>query len=430
MHEDTIFALSSGSLPAALAIVRISGPSALKAVQTLAGRVPPPRRASLCNIYNPVDEGLLDQAIIIIFNGPDTATGEDLAELHLHGGKAVVRAVEAVLSDIDGLRHAEAGEFTRRAFMNGRMDLNEADGLADLLSAETEYQRRAAINMAMGHFGQQIYNWQEEILKLSALVEAELDFSDEDDVDDNNIIQMQQMLEKLSSSIEKIANQPTTNKLQEGINVVLAGPPNIGKSTLLNALVGRDAAIVSDIAGTTRDVIDVAVAIDGVAFRFLDTAGLRELSDDPIEKIGIDRARAAFELADIILWLGEEGEGPVHPQLVEIDAKADLSDIQRKSEIAIQVSAKTHIGIDILRQKLLSLSTILLPPLDGYALNQRQKTLLDQANLYLADAILSHDWIIIGENLRLVRGCFDKLTGQSHVEDMLDTLFGRFCIGK
>ena len=216
---------------------------------------------------------MLDQALVLVFPGPDTATGENLAELHLHGGRAVVRAVENAISTFPNVRRAEAGEFTRRAFANGRIDLNEAEGLADLLSAETEWQRRSASLMFGGAFSMAIESFRQEVLRLSALTEAELDFSDEDDVDSQNNIFITNGCSNLQVQIEQILTTPSVEKLKDGLRVVLAGPPNSGKSTLLNALVGRDAAIVSDIAGTTRDMIEVPVSVEGIALVFTDTAG-------------------------------------------------------------------------------------------------------------------------------------------------------------
>jgi tRNA modification GTPase len=430
---DTIFALSSGAPPAAIAIIRISGPSAFEAAQSLAGRLPAPRHASLVKLR---DAGgmLLDEALLLLFPGPDSATGEDLAELHLHGGRAVVRAVQGALGAMSGLRQAEAGEFTRRAFLNGRMDLNEAEGLSDLLLAETEWQRRSATQMMSGTFSTAIETWRTELLRISALVEAELDFADEDDVDPQNKIIISDTCSKLTDVMNALLSAPAAEKLRDGLRVVLGGPPNSGKSTLLNALVSREAAIVSDIAGTTRDVIEVPIALDGIPLLLIDTAGVRGDSHDTIERIGIERAEAAFAGADMILWLGQEGAGPDHrpdhPILIEIDAKADDPTRAAKSDLALIVSAATGQGMVELTKQIVSRAKPLLPPQDSFAVNARQRALLGSATGAIDDAAMAEDWLIVGEHLRLARLSLDSLSGRAHTEDMLDTLFARFCVGK
>lgn len=427
---DTIFALSSGAPPAAIAIMRISGPTAFDILRGLAGRVPAPRRASVCSLRSPDTQEILDQALVLVFPGPDTATGEDLVELHLHGGRAVVRAVENAIAHFSDARRAEAGEFTRRAFANGRMDLNEAEGLADLLSAETEWQRRAATKMFGGAFSTAIEEYRQDILRLSALTEAELDFSDEGDVDSQNNITITNGCKKLQQQIGQLLASPPAEKLKDGLRVVLAGPPNSGKSTLLNALVVREAAIVSDIAGTTRDMIEVPVAVEGVALLFTDTAGLRDDSADVIERIGIDRSHAAMQGADILLWLGPEGAGPAHVNLIEISAKSDTKDKEAKSSDAITVSAHTGEGISALLHIVAARAKTLLPPPDQFAINARQRAFLDDAATALAACSESTDWLIIAENLRQARRALDALTGRAHTEDLLDTIFGKFCVGK
>jgi tRNA modification GTPase len=428
--DDTIFALSSGAPPAAIAIIRISGPKALATLAALAGRVAVPRRATLATLSNPADCSFLDQALILAFAGPDTATGEDMAELHLHGGRAVVRALEEVLAAMQGLRRADPGEFTRRAFANGRLDLNEAEGLADLLSAETQWQRRVASQMMNGTFGRAVEGWRVGVLQLSALVEAELDFADEDDVDPQNRINISILCANLADAMTALNDQPPVEKLRDGLRVVLGGPPNSGKSTLLNALVARDAAIVSDIAGTTRDVIEVPVALGGISLLLTDTAGVHDDSQDVIERIGIERAQSAFASADMILWLGPEGGGPPHPILIEIDAKADDSSRIAKTTSALLVSAQSGHGMLALVDQIISRAKTLLPGEDSFAVNARQRGLIRDARDALSAASTADDWLIVGEHLRLARLALDALSGRAHTEDMLDTLFGRFCVGK
>lgn len=427
---DTIFALSSGAAPAAIAIIRISGSSAFDAVHALAGRLPVPRRASLAALTDPRDKVFLDNALILTFPGPKSASGEDLAELHLHGGRAVVRAVENALSSLPGLRRAEPGEFTRRAFLHGRLDLNEAEGLADLLSAETEWQRRAAGAMMGGAFSAAIEIWRNDVLRLSAITEAELDFSDEDDVVSIDNSYISDGCRKLHDAIVQLLAAPAAEKLHDGIRVVLGGPPNSGKSTLLNALVSRDAAIVSDIAGTTRDMIEVPMSLEGIPFLFTDTAGLRNATEDVIEAMGIERSHSAINNADLLLWLGDEGAGPHHPQCLEIEAKIDDPNHVRKGSAAFQISALSGEGLKTLLNEIIGRAKHLLPPPDQFAVNQRQRRLLDDCASALAEASKSSDLLIVAENLRLARFALDSLTGRAHTEDMLDMLFGKFCIGK
>ncbi|MEP2987938.1 MAG: tRNA uridine-5-carboxymethylaminomethyl(34) synthesis GTPase MnmE [Parasphingorhabdus sp.] len=427
---ETIFALSSGQAPAAIGIIRISGAKASQSLIELTGNLPDPRIGSLRKITKPVSGELLDEALCLWFPGPHNATGEDLAEIHCHGGRAVIAAIEGALEQMDGLRKAEPGEFTRRAFQNGRMDLAEAEGLSDLLFAETELQRRAAVQSASGIVSRQIEGWQNQLLRISALVEAEIDFSDEDDVSASHVEEVQRLIGDLSLSFDNILSRPTVEKLRDGIRVVLGGPPNSGKSTLLNALVDRDAAIVSDIAGTTRDVIEVPIALGGTPFLFIDTAGIRDTGMEEIEAIGIQRARDQFEQADMILWLGPEGEGPTHNGLIEIASRNDSSDHIAKAEDTISLSPVTGAGMNELVALLVEEAAKILPKLDMVALNKRQSHLLKDANENLNHAKIQNDLLILAEYLRLARQPLDAITGKASTEDMLDALFGKFCIGK
>lgn len=431
---DTIFALSSGSPPAAIAVLRVSGPQAGDALALLAGRLPQPRQATLRTlrvprgtVAGPVLDAVLDRALVLWFPGPHTATGEDLAELHLHGGRAVVRAVEDALGGLPGLRRAEAGEFTRRAFANGRIDLAEAEGLADLLSAETELQRLSAVAMAGGAFSRQVELWRERVLVASAAVEAVLDFGDEDDVSELPGT-FRLGLQDLSTELADWIARPRAESLREGYRVVLAGPPNAGKSTLFNALVEDEAAITAPQAGTTRDVLTRAVALGGVPFVFADTAGLRDSTQDAIEAIGIDRARAALGRADLVLWLGAEHQGP--DGAWEIAAQADRTDVSAKYRPRHRVSAVTGEGLEALRQDLIENAGRALPKPGDAALNQRQHMLVSDAFTALSQAVRESDPLLVAEALRLARCAFDALVGRATTEDMLDALFGRFCIGK
>lgn len=428
--DDTIFALSSGQPPAAIGILRISGPKAGQALETLTGNSPEPRVAFLSNITDPVSSELLDSALCLWFPGPNSATGEDLAEIHCHGGRAVIRAIEVALEQIDGLRKAEPGEFTRRAFTHGKMDLAEAEGLSDLLFAETELQRKAAVRNAGGGLSRKIDDWQQAILQLSAQVEAELDFSDEDDVAPAQAAMIQNAARPLVEDMRNLLQRPRAEKLRDGIRVVLGGPPNSGKSTLLNALVEREAAIVSDIAGTTRDVIEVPIALGGIPFLFIDTAGVRESGAETIEQIGIDRAHQQFAAADIILWLGEEGQGPSADNLVEISSRCDRADHIPKATSRFTLSPVSGQGMDGLVDYLVMRAKDILPDGDQVSVNARQADLLTAACQSLDAMQGEQDYLIVAEHLRVARKALDEITGKASTEDMLDGLFGKFCIGK
>jgi tRNA modification GTPase len=326
---------------------------------------------------------------------------------------------------VDGLRAAEPGEFTRRAFQNGRIDLAEAEGLADLLAAETQSQRRAALMLAGGGLSRMVEEWQKRLLALSAQLEAVLDFSDEGDVEEQLPAAWGDALTSLAAEMEAVLARPSAERLRDGIRVVIAGPPNAGKSTLLNALAGREAAITSTIAGTTRDLVEAPTAIGGVPFLLVDTAGLRESSDE-IEAIGVSRAHQSMAAADLVLWLGEPDERPDGAILVQ--AKADLHSEQSCADIA--VSAKTGAGMDELVRLLIERSKVLLPTEGEVAINSRHAVILRECLLRLQAAAAAQNPLIASEELRLARASLDRVTGRAGVEDMLDALFGSFCIGK
>jgi tRNA modification GTPase len=423
---ETIFALSSGAPPAAIAVIRISGPEARSALRGLAGRLPEPRRAAVVTLHDASGE-VLDRALALWLPGPATSTGEDMAELHCHGGRAVIASVEAALAALPKLRRATSGEFTRRAFANGKIDLAEAEGLADLLSAETELQRKSAQALAGGAFSRVVEAWRCRLLDSSAALEAVLDFADEDDAA-SLPADFAAKVEELDGEIGDWLSRPRAEALREGFRVVLAGPPNSGKSTLFNALIESEAAITASIAGTTRDVLTQPVAIDGVPFRFADTAGLRGETRDAIEAIGIERARAAMSDADLVLWLGPEGSGP--DGAWELEPQADRQDHEAKQHPRHRVSALTGEGMDDLRRDLVAHARTALPRPGDAALNQRQHGLLAEARAALTAVVAQADPLLAAENLRQARLAFDALLGRTTTEHMLDALFGRFCIGK
>jgi tRNA modification GTPase len=307
--RDTIFALSSGRGPAAIAVVRISGPRAGGALTALGCKIPEPRRAGLARIRDSATNEIIDEGLALWFPGPRSETGEDIVELQLHGGRAVIAATLRALARIDGLRPAEAGEFTRRAFENGKLDLTAVEGLADLVSAETEGQRRQAFRQMKGALGGRAEHWRGQIIQALALVEARIDFSDEADVPDDLVAPALAIARALAAEIAAaLADGGRGERLREGLVVAIAGPPNAGKSTLLNRLARREAAIVSPYAGTTRDVIEVHLDLGGLPATLLDTAGIRE-TDDPVELEGVRRARDRASAADLVLWVIDASEG-------------------------------------------------------------------------------------------------------------------------
>lgn len=432
MSGSTIFALSSGAGPSAIGVIRVSGPGARGAAIALAGDCPPPRRAALRTIGDPASGVEIDRALLIFFPGPRSVTGEDLLEIHVHGGRAVVAAVEQALAALPGFVAARAGEFTWRAFENGKMDLLEVEGLGDLLQAETEAQRRHAMAVAQGGLSARINEWQQRILVIGALIESRLDFADEDDVATVDVdAEVRAMMAALESELSLMLSRPPAEPLRQGVHVVIGGPPNAGKSTLLNRLVEREAAIVSDIAGTTRDLIEIPAIIDGTAYRFTDTAGLRDESDDPIERIGIDRATAALVGADIVLWLGDDPPPRDDEHVLHIRARSDLPGRGVKpGHVDLALSAVTGEGVAELIARIGAMSRALMPRGDETLLNRRQRDAVSAVATHLRAADSIGDDLIRAEHMRLARARFDALTGRAGTEDMLDALFGAFCIGK
>lgn len=432
---STIFALSSGTPPAGIAVVRISGPDADAALGALTGgrALPAPRAAAVRRLIDPETGETIDQALVLRFCAPRSATGDDLVELHLHGGRAIVARMLAVLAKLPGLTPAEPGGFTRRALENGRIDLTEAEGLGDLLAAETESQRRLAIAVVEGGVSRLVEQWAERCVSLSASIEALVDHGDEEDVsasgEEQVVAGIQAESAALAAEIDVYVSAPPLERLRDGIRVVLAGAPNTGKSTLLNCLVDRDAAIVSPIAGTTRDRIEAPVSRDGIPYVLIDTAGLRH-SDDAIERIGVARSREAMQAADIVLWLDDEPPPLKSDHVISLHARRDQPGRVEVPPDRIGISAVTGFGIDALWTELARHAQTLVPQVDRIALNQRQRAHAASACDRLGEATRTNDLLLIAENIRAARACFDRVTGRADSETMLDVLFGRFCIGK
>lgn len=422
----TIFALSSGAAPAGIGVIRVSGPQARAGVTALAGNLPPPREARV-RALRAADGALLDRALVLVFPGPATATGEDLVELHCHGGRAVIAAVLQALGDLPSLRPAAAGEFTRRALANGRIDLAEAAGLADLLSADTERQRVAALAAAEGIVSQRVRGWLDRLAMLSAMVEAQLDFADEDDVDDDAAAMATVLDGKraLAAELAAVLASPPVERLRDGISVVLAGPPNAGKSTLINLLSQRELAIVSPIAGTTRDRIEATVVRDGLVYVLTDTAGLTD-SDDPIEQIGVGRAEHAMAGADIVLWLGDTP--PTRADAIWLHARADVPERVAPADADIAVAQSDSASIAALWDLIASCAERLVPRSDALAFRESERTACRDALVAIRDN--ERDALVIAEQLRLARRALATILGIDATETMLDALFGRFCIGK
>jgi tRNA modification GTPase len=425
---DTIFALASGSARAAIAVLRLSGPESGTAVGALCGGVvPAPRQASLRRLRDPSGE-LLDQALVLWFPGPNTYTGEDCAELQLHGGRAVIDGVADALTRT-GLRPAEPGEFTRRAFLNGRMDLVEAEAVYDLVAAETEAQRRQALRQLEGELGALYQDWADRLRGILAYQEALIDFPDEDlppEVEEQLLGTMHTVRDEIATHLNDAGRG---EKLREGLFFAITGAPNVGKSTLINALAERDVAIVSDIPGTTRDALETRVVLGGVPVTLVDTAGLRE-SADSIEAEGVRRALARAAEADLAITVIEAGSpSPGNQGNLVVANKADLG--RPGPEGALRISAKTGLGMDDLRTRLAAIARQMTessgpPPLT----RARHRAALLAAADHLEAAERADLPELRGEDLRLAMRALGRITGHVGVEDILDTVFSRFCIGK
>ena len=380
--------------------------------------------AAVRELHHPQSSELLDEALVLRFDSPHSSTGEDILELQCHGGRAVVDAVLSALAGIEGLRLAAPGEFTRRAFDNGRIDLTEAEGLADLIEAETESQRKAAMALAEGGLRKQIAEWQESLLSMSARAERAIDYDDEDEVLDPSLLRD---CEALAIELRTWLARPRAEKLKDGVLVVIAGRPNVGKSSLINVIAGEERAIVTDIPGTTRDHIEVPFSLGGVPIRLTDTAGLRDAVDQ-VEVIGVQRAERLVEEADVLVWLGHSADAPKHARLIGVHPKADLGGGPAAG--SIPVSSVTGEGIPALLERIEAEARTVLPGEDSISLNRRQARHISEAAEALGCASRANELVLVAEHLRLARTAFDRLTGRAGVEDVLDALFSRFCLGK
>jgi tRNA modification GTPase len=447
MSNETIFALSSGRPPAAIAVVRISGPRAGFALEKLIGRVPEPRRATLARVRDPGSGETIDSALALWFPGPNSETGEDTAELQLHGGRAVIAGVLAALGRLDGFRLAEPGEFTRRAFEKGRLDLTAVEGLADLIYAETETQRRQAFRQLGGALADQAEDWRGRLIEALALVEARIDFSDQD-VPDDLVGPALKIAEALRDEIAgTLADERRGERLRDGLTVAIAGPVNAGKSSLLNRIARRDAAIVTPVPGTTRDVIEVHLDLEGWPVTLLDTAGIRD-TEDPVEREGVRRARARAASADLVLWV-VDASATISPAAGDpIEAGAAVWTLHNKIDLlaaagqpscaaagkvdTFRVSALTGAGMGELLDALTRFAAAALGSGEAVLVTRERHRRALRETADALDRALSaagrED--IVAEELRLAARALGRLVGRVDVEDVLEVIFRDFCIGK
>ncbi|MDI1266858.1 MAG: tRNA uridine-5-carboxymethylaminomethyl(34) synthesis GTPase MnmE [bacterium] len=443
MHprDQTIFALSSGRPPSAIAMVRVSGTEAGRMLTALAGRLPEPRIATRA-LLRDVGQRPIDDAVVLWFPGPASATGEDVAEFHVHGGRAVLAALFAAFVGFENARPAEPGEFTRRAFENGKLDLTEAEGLDDLIHADTDRQRAQALRQLKGLLGDKARDWRARIIEASALIEAGIDFSDEGDVPAELIAPALAKVKTLRAEIKEVlAAQGRTERLRDGLVVAIAGPPNVGKSTLMNQLARREVAIVSPHAGTTRDVIEVQLDLDGYPVTVIDTAGIRE-TDDPVEQEGVRRARARAADADLVLWLADSpdaeienaGAAPVWFVRNKIDLGASTGPMAEAGAPAVfLISASRGDGVPELISALVGFAQTYFGGSEGGLIGRaRQRKLLEDAVASLGRSIevVGQGEELAAEELRTAAHSLGRLLGRVDVEDILDVIFREFCVGK
>lgn len=438
LFRTTIFALSSGTLPSGVAVVRMSGPQTREGLHRLVDQVPPARYAVLRKISDG-NGRVLDRGLVLFFEGPHSFTGEDSAELHLHGGRAVVAALLATLAGFPDFHLAEAGEFTRRAFLNGKLDLTGAEALADLIAAETESQRRLALGNAEGGQKSLYTAWARRLLHARAMIEAEFDFADEGDIPGSVSDRVWTDMEELSAQIAgHLAGFRAAEIIRDGFRVVLAGAPNAGKSSLINTLARRDVAIVTEIPGTTRDLVEVTLDLDGVKIIVTDTAGLR-VTDDPVEKIGVSRALEAARKADLILHLtdlADPADDIMVPEAgavtLQVGTKSDLAFAPKTARHDLVISTTSGDGIASLIETISSYARAATDT-GGNTIPSRFRhvDLLRQCATQLGNALNEQlDLELRAEELRLAASALERITGATDVEDLLGLIFSEFCVGK
>lgn len=430
---ETIFAPGTAAGRAAIAVIRLSGAAVQETLAAVAGALPAPRRADFVTLRDPSSGETLDQGLALFFPAPHSPTGEDYAELQIHGGRAVVDSVLSALCRRPGLRMAEPGEFARRGFANGKLDLSQAEALADLVDAQTDSQRRQALRIAGGALRRKVEGWRRALIEALALVEAELDFSDEADVGSFNSARLRALLDAPHEEMgAALRDAPASERMREGFQVIILGRPNAGKSTLLNALARRDMAIVSPMPGTTRDMIEAHVDLDGLPLTFIDTAGLREAADE-IERIGVDRVLERIETADLALWLSPGGEDePTASPSVELLKVATKSDLAPPPEGWLGLCAQNGAGLEVLLRTVADLAKTRIGD-GGSALliRERHRSAVSSAAAALDSALACEKGLeFIAEDLRSAARALGRVVGAVDVEDVLDQVFAKFCIGK
>jgi tRNA modification GTPase len=441
-EQATIFALSTAPGRGALAVFRISGPAAGDVIDRMAGPRPAARIAALRVIHDPETGEALDQGLVLWFPAPRSETGEDLAELHVHGGRAVARAMLHAIGRVPGTRMAEPGEFARRAFENGKIDLTQAEAIADLVDAETEAQARQALRQAGGALARLYEGWRAALIEALALMEAAIDFSDEGDVGDRTAKEARARVEALAGEIQRHLDDGHRGEiLRDGFQVVIAGPPNVGKSSFLNAMVQREAAIVSDEAGTTRDVIEVRMDLGGLPIVLTDTAGIRE-TDGQVEREGIRRTLARARDADLVLWLMDAaGPQPDLPSdlvqarhVIRVLNKIDLDGRNADHEPAwLRLSLHTGEGLQDVTTAIETEARARIGATEAPVITQaRHRQQLEACAGALGDYLQGPlaETELRAEDLRRAAAALGRITGRVDVEDVLDQIFGRFCIGK
>lgn len=433
--KDSIVALSSGRLPAGIAVIRISGPKTRFVVETIAGSGVKDRFTTLRKIMAP-DGSVIDHGLVLFFRGPASFTGEDVAEFHVHGSRAVAAKMLDTITGFEGVRHADPGEFTRRAFLNGKLDLVETEALADLVAAETEAQRRFAIRNAEGAQSALYSSWRQRLIHARAMIEAEIDFADEEDVpgsvSDAVWSDVARMIDEIGRHLQGFK---AAEIIRDGFEVVIVGAPNAGKSSLFNALARREVAIVTDEPGTTRDLLEVILDLNGMMIRVVDTAGLREAAGK-VEAIGIERARAKAGEADLVLLLEDiaapvsTGDIPAGVPLLRIGTKADLGAVPSR-EYDLAISSTTGAGLSGLLDEIGRRATLAIGDMgDVLPSRLRHVELLAEAQDFLSAAAMGLSQELRAEELRLAADRLGQITGAVDVEDLLDVIFSQFCIGK